>query len=152
VDVATRVQGRERAGKLASQATDLERQLVGTCPIEQVIEGDAAGQRLVEDRAAELVDADEQLGHEGRIAQARQRAQAGDEGGAAGSVGEQLGVDDAGAGELAGFVVEYGPGRAEHLHTDARGLLADELEAAEDHRAGATLHAASLDMPLGSYG
>jgi hypothetical protein len=152
VDVPARVQGREGAGEVAGEATDLERQLVGACPIEQVVEGDAAGERLVEDRAAELVDADEQLGDEGRVAQGRQRAEAGDEGGAAVGVGEQLGVDDTGAGELAGLVVEDGPGRAEHLDTDAGRLLADELEAAEDGRAGATLHAASRDMPLGSYG
>jgi hypothetical protein len=143
VDDAVGVQGGEGAGELAREATDLGGELEGTCPVVQVVEGDAAGERLVDDAAAVLVGAGVELRDEGGVAEVGEAREARGEGGAAGLVGEQLGVEDAGAGELAGLAVEHGPGGSEDLHADARRLLTEELDATEDRGAGVKLQAAS---------
>ena len=143
MDLAASVQRREGAREGAGHATDLGREVERTCPIVQVVEGDAAGERLVEHAPTLLVGADEQLRDERDVAELGERVEAADEALPAGLVGQQLGVEDAGAGELSGDAVEHGPGRPEDLHADARSLLADELETAKDRRACVTLHAAS---------
>ena len=79
MDLAPGVQRREGAGQGAGQATDLGREVEGACPIVQVVEGDAAGERLVEYAPTLLVGADEQLRHEREVAELGERVEAADE-------------------------------------------------------------------------